>query len=518
MSKKNGRNSPCSCGSGIKYKKCCLNKQVSSTQSNILNAKLIANKLKAKEQQIIKQQGYGRQIVSEECDGKRFIVVGGDPYWGTWQTFNDFLCDYLKKILGSGWGRNEQKKEFKDQHPLIQCFKIAGNYLEKYTKNLQKNELYSYESIGAIEAIQNLAYNLYLLAHNAKIQKILIRRLKNKDQFYDAFYETQVAALLIYSGFLLEMEDETDNSCTHCEFTATAKDTKIKYSVEAKSRRPDKKNVGINRQLYKALKKQAQHKRIVFIEMNIPDLISEHTKIIAELERLESSTQIDTNPVPSAYLFITNNSYLYNLEDTKCQRGHLVYGFKINDFGNINQLVTLGEALDFREKHLDIEHLHQCIKYYNVPSTFDGELPIFAFNKELRKKRILIGNKYLIPDKNGNEIVAILTTATVSEESKEVLAGFHNGLICKMPISDEELIAYKQNPDTFFGVPLSQGKKLSNEVELYDFFYNSYKENSKEKILDLLKISSDSEIYQNLSKEQLLRILCESYVYGAIKD
>jgi hypothetical protein len=87
-------------------------------------------------------------------------------------------------------------------------------------------------------------------------------------------------------------------------------------------------------------------------------------------------------------------------------------------------------------------------------------------------------------------------------------------IICESPMSDEEYKAYKSHPDTFFGIPLRQNQRANNELELYDFFYNSYLNNSKENILKLMKIESDNEKYINLSKEEVLRIYCEGLVYS----
>ncbi len=172
---------------------------------------------------------------------------------------------------------------------------------------------------GAVSAYNRLAYNLYLIAHSSKdIQTKLIARLKNRDNFQGAFFETQVAAWLIKAGYELEFEDGSDRSSTHCEFTATYKSTEEKYSVEAKSRsleftRSSRAKVG--RKLYEALEKKANHKRLVFLDLNKPL----HTREAADLafdraERILAQSEglkIDGSPAPAAYVCITNMNDQY---------------------------------------------------------------------------------------------------------------------------------------------------------------------------------------------------------------
>jgi hypothetical protein len=65
------------------------------------------------------------------------------------------------------------------------------------------NEIYTMPMTGAAAAYNWLSYNLYLIAHNVKLQERLINRLKNPEQFWGAYYETFVAAAMIKAGFLV---------------------------------------------------------------------------------------------------------------------------------------------------------------------------------------------------------------------------------------------------------------------------------------------------------------------------
>jgi hypothetical protein len=59
--------------------------------------------------------------------------------------------------------------------------------------------------------------------------------LRNPQTFEGAIYEARVIGSLARAGFHIELEDETDSDRSHCELTATHKDTGRKFSVEAKA-------------------------------------------------------------------------------------------------------------------------------------------------------------------------------------------------------------------------------------------------------------------------------------------
>ena len=52
------------------------------------------------------------------------------------------------------------------------------------------------------------------------------------------------------------------------------------------------------------------------------------------------------------------------------------------------------------------------------PSTFDGEIPEFAFSEDKSQGRLIIGNKYALPDGKGGETMGELQHAVVMEKEK----------------------------------------------------------------------------------------------------
>ena len=516
-----GRNDPCPCGSGKKYKKCCIDKERLNMEQEVA---LQFARLEAKRKQEEKQQGLGKSIISIEHHGIRFVAVGSRMYHSpSWKTFHDFLFDYIKMVFKKEWGTKELEKPLDERHPILKWYHAATVHMKKHKKN--EGVINSTVMTGAISAYLNLSYNLYLLAHNyeEEVQAKLIKRLKNIEQFQGALYETYVASIFTLAGFKLEMEDEEDSLKSHCEFTATSKSTGEKFSVEAKARQAFKEGAGVGNQLYNALTKDAEHKRVVCIDVNVNNLLGKLEDILKELKDKETKLTIKGKPAPEAYVFVTNHSFEYDLEGWSFERMGYAYGYKIPDFNVGTTFPSIKDALIAREKHKDMESLITSIRQHSeIPITFDAEIPEFAFDEEAKAKRLLIGNRYLVPDGSGQEVEAILVDAVVAEEEKIVYGMYllksGRRITCTNPLTDAELIAYKRHPETFFGVPLKKTNKVNDPLELYDFFYGSYKTCPRERLLGFLKNRKDIEHLKTLSDEELLVKCCEMWVYSAMNQ
>jgi hypothetical protein len=164
-----GRNDPCPCGSGLKYKKCCIDggPKGPMSQDRDVRALQMFEKHRAEARLREAQQGYGRPISAFQRDGFQVVAVANRVFYSQkWKTFADFLPAYLKAILTPEWGNSELAKP--PEEP---------------------------------------------------------RRLKDPLNFQGAYYELIVANILIRAGFTLVLEDETDGKSRHCEFAAISKHT-----------------------------------------------------------------------------------------------------------------------------------------------------------------------------------------------------------------------------------------------------------------------------------------------------
>jgi hypothetical protein len=477
---------------------------------------------KALEIQRQKQQGLGKPIISTNFKGHRFVAIGKELHWSEkWKTFHDFLFDYLKICFGKDWWFGELGKAPNEKHPILIWAELLGKYT---TGNYNTSDkIHSTPTTGAIDAYLGLSYNLYLLAHNVELQKNLVNRLKNIDQFLGAYYETFVAAAFIKAGFVVELEDETDVSKSHCEFTATYKETGNKFSVEAKARQGGDPSPDVGNQLYNALRKQADHPRVVFIELNShqrvnSDEVIDFARQISEhLRELEQRLTIKGNPAPEAYVFLTNFPYQFNIEATNVKIFALAEGYKIPEFNFGLSVPNIREALRIRKDHHEMFLLMKSLREHSgIPSTFDGETPELAYGET--KTRLKIGDRYLVPDKDGKEVIGELVEATVAWNKATGIYRLEDGrtIIATCPLTEDELAAYQKYPDTFFGVYREQGRKAETPLDLFDFFFETYKHTTKEKLLEFLKEHPDIEQLKRLDQEELAITFCERSVYAAM--
>jgi len=410
------------------------------------------------------------------------------------------------------------------RHPVVQWFDLAQQSLEATSST---EAVRSRPMTGAAAAYLYLAYDLFSLEHNAEVRERLVQRLKDPDNFEGAHYELYVGAAFSRAGFQLAFEDEDDRTTSHCEFTATNKDSGRSFSVEAKHRTwgrgqdPTTGRPRIGRKLDDALQKHANHPRVVFIDVNVPDDAKNEGMPRFMMRALEQARHFERSPrgrnLPPAYLFITNRPYHHDLGGTGHRRCFIAEGFHIADFKGDATFATLRAAVDARDAHIDMHRLAESLAKHNeIPATFDGESPELAFGRN--PDRLIIGRRYLVPGGSGLDVPGTLESAAVMERERLAYGVYalDNGQRIKatVPLTDAELSAYRRHPETFFGVVEHVPKQISDGVDLYDFFYASYRDTPRERLLEFLSTAPDLEDLKKLSQPELARILAERYAYS----
>ena len=281
---KPGRNAPCPCGSGKKYKKCCLLAENSRVPVSRLPREVEEAVRASAEAAQVRRARFGevRPAIHSDFQRHTSVAVGNQLHYSRhWRTFPDFLQAYIRSILGSDWGNAELAKPLDARHEIMKWYDQMWHFLQAQEPGT--DGLCGVIPNGATRAWLLLAYDLYVLRHHSALQESLVRRLKHPRQFQGARHELFAVATCIRAGFDIAFEDETDPTRRHVEFTGTHRGTGQQIDVEAKSRhRPGvlghpghpaesgEVRAGTERLLNDALDKPFSHPYVIFFDLNLP--------------------------------------------------------------------------------------------------------------------------------------------------------------------------------------------------------------------------------------------------------
>lgn len=503
MSSSPGRNQPCPCGSGKKFKHCHGGPNAPYEEMISRGAMEAERHAAIHRLQRERQQGLGRGIISADANGTRLVVVGNRKCWGNWKTFHDFLYAYVMDVLGRDWFRSEAEKPPSLRHPIFGWHAR----LMALSKAIQPapGEIRQIPITGAVNAYLTLAHDLYTLEHNASqahtpaIRERLLRRLKHPDQFVGARYEIRVAAMFLRAGFDLTWEDETDRSTSHGEFTATYPKTGKGFWVECKMRNQSPvaksqsgfgKFVGL---VSDALRKQTEAERLIFVDINTPakPRVAEssydwRTAAVSNLRLFEGSKS--SEGLPKALVFITNFPDHHHLDEVVADYGAILEGFKTGDY-RTGEPTTIRQKIRQREQYPEVEAFFASMVEHNeVPSTFDGEI---AGLDEV--PRLLIGHHYQMDDGQ----TGLLEDACVDEQNGKVwlVLQMDDGrrAIYRNQLTEREFAAWKRYPETFFGDVRQPQGQVDDPMEFFDRMLSVYSETPKEKLLEFMAPTPGSE-------------------------
>jgi hypothetical protein len=475
----------------------------------------------AKEYRRRLMQGLGRPIISVEYQGYRLVAVGSELHWNkSWRTFHDFLFAYIRRVFTPEWGNAELKKEFAQRHPLTQWYQKLCDFQRTHT--VQRDGIHTGEMTGSIKLYLELAYDLYLCAHNAKLLPLLVKRLKHPQTFEGALYETFVIGSFAKAGFDIEMEAEDDSTTAHCEFVATHRETGRRFSVEAKAVTSESKRAGLTSEppkirdkIYKALAKDLPHERIICIELNraqtisgdgVPDWVP---MLDAEIVDAEKTLTVSNAPAPPAYLVVTNRTHLHNLDAVAEPEVMFACGFKIDDFAPRIPLPML-KLVEARERHIELYWLMQAMeKHAQIPSTFDDKTPEEAFHAADLAERLQIGEVCRFQDGQGKVISGVVAEGTVDIGRRKAFYGcnLENGtsVIVQRDLSEADIAVYQASPETYFGVVKPSHKPIRRALDAFDFCYDSCKNTPREKLLELMSAWPDADTREKLPQDDLAR-------------
>lgn len=533
-----GRNQPCTCNSGKKYKRCC-----GSIQNENLGSKrnpyaqpmppellLAIKKKKADELIRQQQQGLGKPIVSAKLKDHQMVAIGDKIHYSKkWKTFPDFLSSYFKLIIGAEWGNAEIAKPLAERHQILQWYEEYCHYQRKYGVS---GEIKETPMTGIVYCHMGLAYNLYLIKHNVELQERLLKRLKDPKQFQGAYYELMVANFLIRAGFKLELEDETDGKTKHCEFSAVSLKTGKKYWVEAKMRgvvgllgktssdgtTNEDATSSLIKHLNGAFSKPAADERLIFIDVNTIPTTDKNpvwvTKAAKRLEEYEKKLQDGQ----SAYVLITNMAHHRALQSEGVSCAIMAHGLG-NDFWKAGPC-RLSDIYRRKQKHIDVHNLIEAMqKYPQIPITFDGSLPSETLRNQ--RERIVVGQTYFFNDIGEKGITGTVTSACVNEGEKKIyicVQAENGSHILTEPMSDYAMADYKRHPEAYFGEIGRASRKTEDPYELFEFFLETYSQTPKEKLLEFMQGAADIESLRQLDQMDLAIEYCDRLATSIAND
>jgi hypothetical protein len=301
-----GRNDLCPCGNGKKFKKChgaSFMAQIHSPSvppikitkvtlhpTNTVPPEVLAKAMadirerERQEQERFRRFGLVRPEIAAEYHGYKFVAIGNTLLYipkERCRFLTDVLLAYVPQLFGKEWFEKEIAKAPEERHPVMQ-WRIKGmNYMNAQPR--LPDGSYAAMPTGPLMAYLTFAYDLYVVAHNARLDQRLVERLKHNDQFQGARHELFAEATCLRAGFQIEHENEEDRSSRHAEFTATHLATGQTISVEAKSKhRPgvlgqagkaepsNDMNLRFGHLLMDAVAKNPVHPLVVFLDMNMP--------------------------------------------------------------------------------------------------------------------------------------------------------------------------------------------------------------------------------------------------------
>ena len=377
-----GRNDPCPCGSGKKFKKCHLGKRSVPPPEVLDNSMRQFAEYHARERERIARFGEIRPVVTTENWGKRFVAVGNRLYWGNWRFFPDFLDPYFCNVFGREWYEAQLATAEQERHPAFIWRTEALRFMNAQPP--VSEEVYYAVPNGFMAAHMTLAYDLYVVGHNNTLDDELLARLKHRDQFQGARHELFTEATCLRGGFNVKHEDERDRATRHVEFVATHRRTGRHLAVEAKSKhRPgilgragapeptDKANFKFARLINDAARKRTDLPLVIFLDTNLPVpsadrfyepesrepfRLSRRLATLLALIRDESGQSTD----PYNLIVFTNHPHHYATENEADPRRHQLSVFSTRPQVAIGQDVLL--------------ELHNAANLYgNIPNNFPAD-------------------------------------------------------------------------------------------------------------------------------------------------
>jgi SEC-C motif len=379
-----GRNDPCPCGSGLKFKKCCLTKMMEKPNGThqpppgvLEKARRIFEQKAHEERERVAQYGEVRPPITLKAFDKRLVAVGSTIYGDAqWKYFPDFLRDYVPEVFGAEWVNSENAAPEEERHLVTQWRIESVQYMN--SQPLQPDGSRRALPSGAMAALMAFSYDLYVVADNGGLDDALLHRLKDREHFQGARHELFAEATCLRAGFSVEHENEKDGTRRHAEFIAKHKATGQLLSVEAKSKHragvlavpgdresQDRPSLRFGPLINDAVRKNPLHPLVIFLDTNLHSRAADRlysrepddspSRLMNSL--LERVTREHGGKDPYSMIVFTNHPHHYAAEDQLDPQKHLACVVPLAPPGAVNQHA--------------LKSLYQAASIYgNIPNEF----------------------------------------------------------------------------------------------------------------------------------------------------
>jgi hypothetical protein len=351
------RNDPCHCGSGKKYKRCCLDGDVVRDRIERLTREippadpaLMAEVMPILQAKMAKEQETARRLRDDygvhvnyvrpvQWQGGKVWAIGSRVYPArpANDTFHEFILHVLRETFGEPWHAEQVALAADQRHFIARCFAELAEFKKANIDpdQLERDGVVSAEPNGWVSYLMSLAWDVATLIHASELPDALVQRLLRADQFQGARYEVAIAAIFARLDCEIRWLDEEEalRGVMHVEFEATHRPTGQVFAVEAKSRRrsgvinePGKPDTdalrgdarAVRRLFVNAAKKPPDGLPFfVFIDVNAPFTADIETRWQGEVQRWISRLPVPTADTPDVYnsLYVTNFSPHYDGDD-----------------------------------------------------------------------------------------------------------------------------------------------------------------------------------------------------------
>lgn len=270
--------------------------------------------------------GRARRALATKMGDKWLVAIGEKIVLQTQEGHYDFLNvlhDHALDFLGSSFIEEQQSKPRERRHPVARWLMDTVENSQRARESADEKVQ---EQIGSGAAWFRFAYDLFTIADNAELQKVMKARLTGTLSFQGARHELRIAALCIAAGFTLDFQDESDNKKTHFEFVATDPESGLQIAVEAKSRHrkgvqgfelgKDVKAgsaVDIRKLVVDAYQKKTEFPFYIFVDVNLPAANAEaYASWTTEIETtMDHLVREGYSPSPANAVFFSNDPSHY---------------------------------------------------------------------------------------------------------------------------------------------------------------------------------------------------------------